>query len=139
MPPVVDSLRGGAVCRLADEDAVRRRGRLKACCRIHDISCRHTLAYAGSCAESDERLARVDRNAHLQLPLLRDPVANRERGPDSALRIVLACDWGAEERHHGIADELLHCPAPALELVAQPLVVRPQDGLNVLRVEPLSA
>jgi hypothetical protein len=56
-----------------------------------------------------------------------------------ALWIVLARDRRAEQRHHGVADELLDRPAPALELVAQPLVVRLQDGLDVLRVEPLSA
>src|SRR5207245_8332133 len=53
------------------------------------------------------------------------------------LRIVLARDRRTEQRHHCVADELLHHPAPALELVAQALVVRREDSLDVLRIEPL--
>src|SRR6185295_6404788 len=41
---VLDRLRRGAVRRLADEDAVRRRGRLQSGTRVNDVARRHTLA-----------------------------------------------------------------------------------------------
>ena len=45
----------------------------------------------------------------------------------------------AEDRHHGITDELLHDSAEGLELVAHRPVVRGEDGAHVLRVELLGA
>src|SRR5204863_9173847 len=42
----------------------------------------------------------------------------------------------AEERHHGVADELLDRAAEALELVAQTLPVRREQPAHVLGVEP---
>ena len=48
-------------------------------------------------------------------------------------------DRRPEERHHGVADELLHGAAVPLELVAKPLVVRAEDRLHVLRVQRLGA
>src|SRR5947208_1532842 len=63
--------------------------------------------------------------------------SSAERCAHSALRIVLARDRRTEQRHYCVADELLHRPAPALELVAQALVVRRKDSLDVLRIEPL--
>ena len=79
------------------------------------------------------------RDAHLELAVLGDPVADRERRANRALGIVLVRDRRAEHRHHRVADELLHRAAALLELGAQPLVVRPQDRLDVLRVERLGA
>jgi hypothetical protein len=76
---------------------------------------------------------------NLELPFVGDPVADRERSTHRPLGIVLTRNRRAEERNHGIADELLDRPAPALELVAQPLVVGAQDCLDVLRVELLGA
>ena len=87
----------------------------------------------------DERLAGVHRDAHLELAVLDDPVADRERRAHRALGIVLVRDRRAEHRHHRVADELLHGAAALLELGAQPLVVRAQDRLDVLRVERLGA
>jgi hypothetical protein len=43
----------------------------------------------------------------------------------------------AEERHHGVPDELLDGAAVALELGADALVVGAEDRLDVLRVERL--
>ncbi len=93
---------------------------------------------AGARAESDERLAGVDRDAQLQLVgLLEHPVADRQRGAHGALRVVLVRDRGAEERHDCVADELLHGAAEALQLGAQPRVVRGEERADVLGVEPL--
>ena len=46
---------------------------------------------------------------------------------------------GAEDRDDRVADELLDRPAPALELLSETLVVRAQDGVDVLGVERLGA
>ena len=48
-------------------------------------------------------------------------------------------DRRAEDRDHRVADELLDGAAPALELGAQPLVVRAQERVDVLGVELLGA
>src|SRR5688500_13519960 len=44
---------------------------------------------------------------------------------------------GNEERHHRVADELLHDAAVPLDLAPQALVVGTKDRLHVLRVECL--
>jgi hypothetical protein len=97
----------------------------------------HTFASLGTRGEIHQRLTRVHGDPDLEVSLLRDPVADRERSANSALRIVLARDRRTEQRHHRVADELLHRPASALELVTQALVVRREDSLDVLRIEPL--
>ena len=48
-------------------------------------------------------------------------------------------DRGAEERHHRVADELLHRAAVALELAANARVVGAEERLDVLGVELLGA
>ena len=93
----------------------------------------------GPRAERDERLAGRDGDPHLEVALLADPVADRERGSDRALGVVLVRGRRAEQRHHGVADELLDRPAAALELGAQTRVVRLEDGAHVLWVELLGA
>ena len=45
----------------------------------------------------------------------------------------------AEEGHHRVADEFLDGPAVALELGAQPLVVGPQNCVDILRVQRFGA
>ena len=73
------------------------------------------------------------------LPVLSRPVADGKRGANGPLRIVLVRQRRPEERHHGVADELLDRSAVAFELGTQPLVVRAEDRLDVLRVERLGA
>ena len=48
--------------------------------------------------------------------LLAAPIADRERGADGPLGIVLVRDRRAEDRHHRVADELLDRAAAALDL-----------------------
>src|SRR5262249_45297956 len=134
---VVDRLRGRAIGRLAGEDAVHRRGRLQPRRGVDAVARRHTLSCLWLPLEVDQSLARVHRDPDLELPLLGDPIADRQRGTHRPLRIVLPCNRSTEQRHHGVADELLHRSAPALELVAKPLVVRAQDAGDVLGVELL--
>ena len=107
---------------LADEDAVDRRGRLKAGCRVHDVAGGHSLAFARSCADDDQRLTGVHADAHLEIePLVGrvqvvDRLTDRESGLHGALGIVLVRDRSTEERDDGVADELLDRAAEALEL-----------------------
>ena len=71
--------------------------------------------------------------------LVEDPVADGERRSHCALGVVLVRDRGAEHRHHRVADELLHRAAEALELVAQPRVVRPEQRAHLLGIHALRA
>jgi hypothetical protein len=64
-------------------------------------------------------------------------LAHGERGTDGALGVVLVRDGRAEDRHHRVADELLHRPAEALDLRPQAPVVGREHGAHVLRVELL--
>ena len=137
---VVDLVFGRPVGGLADEDAVDRRGRLQAGSGVDHVARGHPLALRRPGAEGDQRLARVDGDPQLQLvPLLRHPVADRERRAHRALRVVLVRGRGAEERHHRVADELLDGAAEALELPAQVRVVRGEQPANVLGIELLGA
>ena len=66
----------------------------------------------------DERLSRVDRHPHIESAVLDDGVADRQRGTYRPLRVILVHDRCAEDRHDGIADELLHRAATLLQLCA---------------------
>ncbi len=137
---VVDHVLGRAVGGLADEDAVDRRGRLQAGRGVDHVARGHPLALRRPGAERDQRLARVDGDPQLELvPLLRHPVADRERRAHRALGVVLVRGRSAEERHHRVADELLDGAAEALELPAQVRVVRGEQAADVLGIELLGA
>ena len=134
---VVDLLLRGAVRRLVDEDPVDRRRGLQPGRRVDDVARGHALALGRPGAERDERLAGRDRDPNLEVTLLADPVADRERGADRALGVVLVRGRRAEERHHRVADELLDRAAAALELGTQTRVVGLEDRAHVLRVHLL--
>ena len=140
---VVDHVARRAIGCLRDEDAVDGGGRLEARRRVDHVARSHALALGRAGAERDQRLARGHRDPDLEvehrigLVQLADRVADRERGADGPLRVVLVSDRRSEERHHGVADELLDRAAVALDLLAKPRVVRGQRGTDVLRVELL--
>ena len=136
---VLDDVPGRAIRRLADEHAVHRGGGLQPGRRVDDVAGCHPLALGGPRTEQDERLAGVDGDAHLQVVLLARPVPDGEGGADRPQRVVVVRDRGPEERHHRVADELLHGPAALLELAAQPLPVRREHGADILRIELLRA
>ena len=75
----------------------------------------------------------------IRLVQLLDGVADGERGADRALGVVLVRRGGAEDRHDGITDELLHRAAEALDLGAQARVVGGEHRPHVLRIELLGA
>ena len=132
---VLDHAGGRVVGRLLDEDPVHRRGVLQPGGGVDDVSRDQPTLGAGARLERDEDLARVDGDPDLELLFLADPVADREGRPNRALGIVLVRDRGAEDRHHGVADELLDGAAADLQLGPEPVVERPQNRLDVLGVE----
>ena len=130
---------GCAVGRLTDEHPVDRRRRLQPGSRVDHVAGRHPLARLRSRTERDQRLPAVHRDANVQLLLLAHPVANRQRRPHRPFRIVLVRERRAEQRHHGIADELLDCAAVALQLLTQPRVVRRKQRAHVFGIHLLCA
>ncbi len=138
---VVDHVIGRAVGRLADEDAVDRRGRLKAGGGV-DRRRPTPFPRPRRCGHRERSSASPVLTATRNwssLPLLRNPVADRERRTDRALGVVLVRGRSPEERHHRVADELLDSAAEALELLAQMRVVRSEQSADVLGVELLGA
>ncbi len=94
-------------------------------------------ASLGSAPRSiDQRLAGVDADPKLD-PFLVCPVADRECRSHRTLWVVLVGDGRAEDRHHGVADELLHRAAEALQLRKQAGVVGGEHRPHVLGVELL--
>jgi len=136
---VLDHVLRRAVRLLGDDDSVRRRSRLQPGSGVDDVAGDHRLSGLRPRVDVHERLARVDGDANLELGVLDDAVADRERGAYGAFRIVLVRDGRAEDGHHGVTDELLDGPTALLELRAQPLVIRTENRLDVLRVERLRA
>ena len=134
---VLDRVPRRPVGALADEDPVHGGGALQPRGRVDDVAGGHPLALGRARVERDERLAGVDGDPHLEPLFFSDPVANREGGPDGALGVVLVRERRPEERHHRVADELLHRPAEVLELPAQPRVIRREQLAHVLRIHPL--
>jgi hypothetical protein len=134
---VLDRALGGAIRRLVDECAVLRCGRLEAGGCVDHVARSHPLTGIGPRRERDERLAGRHADADLELAFLARPVADRERRAHGPLRVVVVRGRGAEERHDGVADELLDGAAVPLELRAESLVVGTQEGLDVLRIELL--
>ena len=127
---VLDRSLRGAERRLADQDPVDRSGGLEPRRRVHHVARGHPLAFEGADTERDERLPRVHADPHVEVQVrillvhLRHRVADRQRGPDGALGVVLVRRRSAEDRHHRVADELLDRPAAALELLPEPREVR---------------
>ena len=112
---------------------------------VDDVAGDHAFAFLRARVESDDRLARVDADADVEierrvgLVQFLHGVADGERRPDRTLRVVLVCDGSAEDGHDGIADELLHGAAEALDLRAQAREVRREHAADVLGVELLGA
>ena len=103
---------------------------------VDDVTGGHALAGIGPCIELTSA-SPVVMPTRSSSPSSTANVADRERGPYGALRVVLVRHRRAEQRHHSVADELLHRAAVVFELRANARVVRAEDGLHVLRVHRL--
>ncbi len=113
---------------------------LRARCRVDQVSGDHALPFG---VDGDGRLAGLHRGAKLE-PLracgLRervDRVNEVERGADGTLGVVLARDRGTPQRHHRVADELLHRAAVALDHRARRVEVAGLQLPHVLEVAAL--
>ncbi len=107
---------------------------------VHDVARDHAFALFRPRIQRHERLPRGDPDPDLEpeprvlrVQLL-DRLEDAEGGPHRALGIVLVDGRRAEDRHHGVSDELLDGPAEALELLPQGCVVRPDAGPDVLGI-----
>ena len=142
---VLDRCARGQVRLRADDDFADRCVLLQPRRGVHDVACDHRLAVRRPRRERHDRVARVHRAADAELELRgvrvegRDGVTNRKRRADSPFGIVPVRGRSAEDRHHGVADELLHDAAERLELVPHRGVVRSKDRAHVLRIELLGA
>jgi hypothetical protein len=134
---VFDRLARRGVCLSPDEHAVDRRGRLEARGRVDDVAGDHRLAELRPGAERDQRLAGVDGDPDLHVEPLEGlhVVADRERRPHRALRVVAVGRRSPEDGHDRVADELLDHAAERLELAANEVVVGREERPDVLRVE----
>ena len=120
---VLDRCTRRSVRRLVDKNAVDRRCRLQARGGVDDVSRGHAFSCVGLCIELNERLARRDADSELEA-VIGGKVADGECRAYGALGVVLVRDRRAEERHDGVADELLHRAAVPFELRADARVVR---------------
>ncbi len=138
---VLDRSLSRPIRRLVDEDAVGGRRGLQPRSGVDHVAGGHSLTLLRACIEPDECLAGGDPHPNVKLPRvvalvqLGDPLSDGQRSADGALGIVLAGGRRAKDGHHGVADELLHRAAVALELEADALVVAGEDRSDVLGVE----
>jgi hypothetical protein len=133
---VFDRVRGRPLCRVVDEDCVWGRRRLQARAGVDDVPCDHPLALEWSSVPLHERFPGRDADAHAGIQL-RGSFARGEPGADRAFGIVLMRERCSEDREDRVTDELLHGAAEALELGAHALVIRSEDGSNLLRIHAL--
>ena len=103
--------------RPTDQDLVRRRRLLEASRNVDRVAAHRVVARVRPGAGTADDLAGVDADPDLQLVVeLRHGLADAEGGPQGPLGVVVVRLWGAEERHGGIPDVLLHGPAEAQDL-----------------------
>ena len=70
---------------------------------------------------------------------LLDSLENAQTGANRSLCVVAVCDRRAEDRHHGIADELLDDPAVLLHALPRVTVVELQDVTHIFRIRLVRA
>ena len=130
--------------RLADQDFTGRGCLLEACCRVDRIT-GHERLPSRRVARDD--LTRVDadperdRRPHATEQLLVQPdhpLLHLPRRTHRPQRVVLVRDRYAENRHHGVPDELLDRPAVTLDRVAHRVEVAEHQLPHRLGVHPLA-
>ena len=88
--------------------------------------------------ESDRSLARQDAGSGLdRWPEDPHRIDELEARPDGPLCVILMRDRRPPDRHHGVADELLHRPAIATDHVPGEVEVAAQQLPGFLRVAAL--
>jgi len=138
----VDSVRDGERGHLADDDTAGSGDCLEPRRGVDDV--------AGDGAAlgtrlPEKRLAAVDTHADSERAVVQsdrrtetlDRSDERQTGTDRPLGVVVARPRDAEDRHRGVADELLELAAMAPDRLAHGVEVRVLDERHVLCVEPL--
>ena len=112
---VLDDRLGGGVGRRPDEDAPGRRGHLQPLGDVDRVTKRGVVA-AGP-QRPDQHLAGVHPDAHLHADepsragVLGERLLHPQRGAHGPLGVVLVGDGRPEQRHDGVADDLVDAPA----------------------------
>jgi hypothetical protein len=127
----LDRLADELESRLANEDLARLGSLLQASSDVDGIPGRKALLRAG------DDLAGVEADAGLDSEL-GQRVAHLDGCSHRTERIVLVHLGGAEHGHHGVSDELLHCPAVRLDDSLHALEVAGEEGAQGLRVRRLT-
>ena len=118
--------------RLPADQHLARLGRLfQAGSDVDRITCREPLL--GACHDRPGVHADPSRD-----PEVRKRGAHLNRRTAGPERIVLVCHRHSEDSHHGIADELLHRPAVALDDSLHPREIARQQGPQRLRIRRLA-
>ena len=139
----VDRVPDQPVGRLAQEDLVGGGGLLEASAHVHRIAGDQALAGRGV---AGHHLAGIDADPHAQpLPVHPLEIAvqrgeglpHADRGADGAERVVLVQARDPEDRHHGVADELLDGAAVALDHGGHLVEVAAHHAAECLGIEPL--
>ena len=138
-----EDLLGGGVGNLADGDGHWWRRRLQARRHVDGVPGEEALAARRVDGEAHEHLARVHADAHLDgLPAdarqCVDLVDDAQAGTHGALGVVLVHNRHAEDRDHGVADELLDRAAVGLHRRAGDGVVAGQKAVDELGVVALA-
>ena len=142
---VVKEVLRRAMGRLAYHDAVGRGELLEPGGGVHHVARDHALARDRTGAEVDDRLTRRHAGAGREpgrspFPLYTpDRVDDRGRGAHRALGVVLVREGRSEDRHHGVARELLQRAAEALHFAPGAREVLPLKRTDVLGVGQLRA
>ena len=137
---VTDDLAGGLVGRCADEHLAGVGGRLEAGCRVHHIA--HRGVVASGAERPDEHFAGVHADPHADADgrfgrVLGECLLHTERGANRPLGIVLVSDRGAEQRHDGVADDLVHATAEVVHIVDEAFERDVDQPLHPLGIEVL--
>ena len=126
--------------RLVDPDLAGSCGGLHPRGGVDGVARDHALLLG---ADGDRDLAGDDADPHGQVgngevgPHRGDPVDQLEPGPDGALGVVLVGGGDTPDRHHGVADELLHRAAVPGDDLAALLEVAGQQLADLLLVTGL--
>ena len=137
---VEDRLLARAARRIADEDRARLGRRLDPGRRVDEVAGHHPLALG---SDRDGSLAGQDAGPQSQigcaefLAQRRDRGHKIERGPHGPLRVVLGCGRRAPDRHHRVADELLHGAAVELDQTPARVEVAREELAHILGVAAL--
>ncbi len=132
---------GERVRRLAHEHLAGSGRGLEPGRRVHDRPGDQELSRG---PQTGGRHARLDPHAHLERireperdPLAAEPSPDRQSCSDRTERVVLVDRRESEDRHHGVADELLRAAAERLQLLGGRVEEPAQDLARALRVEAL--